>query len=91
VGGGGAGLIGFSTVPGAAAEFFGHIGIAGGNDTLDGFSQIAGDRILLNGLEAANSVAASAQTANGNTTITFADGSQLTLLNITNVNDTFFS
>jgi hypothetical protein len=51
----------------------------------------AGDRILLNGIETANSVVASAQSAGGTTTIAFADGSKLTLLGVANVNTSFFS
>jgi hypothetical protein len=35
-------------------------------------------------------VVASAQTASGNTTITFGDGSKLTLLGIASVNTSFF-
>lgn len=91
-GGAAQGLIGFSTVPGAGAEFFSDNSTTAATaiDTVAGFSQADGDRVLLNGASA-TPVIASAQTAAGNTTITFADGSQLTLLGITSVNNTFFA
>jgi hypothetical protein len=91
-GGAAQGLIGFVTTPGAGAEFFSDNGTTAANslDTLGGFSQTAGDLILLNGASSASAVVASAQTAGGNTTITFGDGSKLTLLGVTSVNNSFF-
>jgi hypothetical protein len=85
------GLVGFSTVAGATAQFFSDNGTTAANatDTVAAFSQPRGDRILLNGADP-NPVLASARTANGNTTITFQDGSQLTLLSIASINNTFF-
>ena len=87
------GLIGFSTVPGAGAQFFSDNGATASNaaDTVFGFSQAAGDSILLNGASSAGAVVASAQTVNGDTTVTFGDGSKLTLLGISHVDSTFFS
>jgi hypothetical protein len=92
VGGAAQGLIGFATTPGAGAEFFSDNGTTAANavDTVAGFSQAAGDSIELNGASV-NNVLMSAQTSGGNTTITFVDGSQLTLLGISQVNATFFS
>ena len=54
-------------------------------DTVFGFSQAAGDSILLNGASSVGAVVASAQTVNGDTTVTFGDGSKLTLLGISHV------
>jgi Ca2+-binding RTX toxin-like protein len=90
-GAGGQGLIGFVTTTGAQAEFFSDSGMTASNatDSIGGFSQANGDFILLNG-QSATPVVASAQTANGNTTINFADGSKLTLLGITSINSSFF-
>jgi hypothetical protein len=87
VGGSGQILIGF----GAGPEFFSDTGTAGGNASVYAFSQSAGDRILLNGLESTNSVLASATTSNGNTAIAFADGSKLTLLGISHIDSSFFA
>jgi Ca2+-binding RTX toxin-like protein len=86
-------LIGFSTVPGAGAEFFSNNGTtaAASLDTVAGFSQTQGDRILLNGASSVDAVLASATTVNGNTTITFADGSKLELSGVSNVDSTFFA
>jgi Ca2+-binding RTX toxin-like protein len=86
-------LIGFSTVPGGAAEFFSNQGntAAASVDTVAGFSQPRGDRILLNGASSVSQVLASAQTVNGDTTITFADGSKLTLSGVSQIDGTFFA
>jgi hypothetical protein len=91
-GGAAEGLIGFVTTPGAGAEFFSEKGnlSPGSTNTVGGFSQAAGDLILLNSASSASTVVASAQTASGNTTITFGDGSKLTLLGIASVNTSFF-
>ena len=55
--------------------------IGAGDDTVTGFSQSAGDRIFFpNETTAAiNSLVATAQSSNGNTLITFADGGTMTL------------
>ena len=69
----------------------GDIGTKGG-DTVTGFSQTAGDRIFFpNETTAAiDSLLATAQSSNGNTLITFADGGTMTLIGITKIDSTFF-
>jgi len=87
-GGGGRALIGL----GSGTQFVGDTGIGGGMDSVSGFNQSAGDRIFQpnetpSGI---NAVLATATTVNGNTTITFADGSKLTLIGISQINGSYF-
>jgi hypothetical protein len=64
-----------------------------GSDTVTGFSQSAGDRILFPNetTDAINSVVATAQSSNGNTLITFSDGGLMTLIGITKIDASFFA
>jgi hypothetical protein len=87
VGGSNQALIGF----GSGAQFFADKGTAGANDTITTFSQAAGQRILLqNSADTVANVLATQITVSGNTTITFADGSRLTLAGIAHLDSTFF-
>lgn len=64
-----------------------------GSDTVTGFSQVAGDRITFAGATppAIGSVLASAQTSGGNTLITLPDGTTMTLVGITSLDNSFFA
>jgi Ca2+-binding RTX toxin-like protein len=93
------------TVQGASGSGTALIGFAGGNETFwdDGatagrhdsistFSQAGGDRVSLNGAtDTPSNVVASATTSGGNTTVTFHDGSTLTFIGISSVNNGFFT
>ncbi|HXO03714.1 MAG TPA: NF038122 family metalloprotease [Stellaceae bacterium] len=87
-GGSGAALIGL----GAGAEFVGDNGTPNGTDTVAGFNEAAGDRIFFPNESPGriSAVLASATTVDGNTTITFADGSTLTLDGIGHVDSSYF-
>ncbi len=63
-----------------------------GQDTVVGFSQAHGDAINFAGQDAAtvNHVVATANVSAGSTTITLPDGSTMTLLGITHIDNTFF-
>ena len=77
---------------GAGPEFVGDTGIGGGTDMVGNFNQSAGDRIFFPN-ENPSSIAAvlgSATTVKGNTTITFADGSTLTLIAVGQINGSYF-
>jgi len=82
-------LIGFGA--GNTDETFANAGNAGGIDTISDFVQSSGDRIhLASGSDPVSAVVGSAATSGGNTTITFHDGSQLTLLGVSSINASFF-
>jgi Ca2+-binding RTX toxin-like protein len=67
-------------------------GIGDGHDTVVGFSQSGGDRISFAGADhdTIASVVASAHTAGGDTTISLPDGSTITLVGITHIDQGFF-
>jgi hypothetical protein len=94
------------TIQGASASGSALIGFAGGNETFwdDGatsgrhdsistFNQPGGDRVSLNSAtDTPGGVAGTAVTdGSGNTTVTFSDGSTLTFIGISGVNNTFFT
>jgi len=63
-----------------------------GQDTVVGFSQAHGDAITFTGQDAAtvDHVVATATVSGGSTTITLPDGSTMTLVGITHIDNTFF-
>ena len=93
------------TIQGASGSGQALIGFAGGNqtawddgatstgnDSIFGFSQSSNDRISLNGsTDTISNVAGSAVTSGGNTTITLSDGSHITLLGVSSINNSFFT
>jgi hypothetical protein len=94
------------TIQGASGSGSALIGFAGGNETFwdDGatsgrhdsistFNQPGGDRVSLNSAtDTPGGVAGTAVTdGSGNTTVTFSDGSALTFIGISGVNNTFFT
>ena len=62
-----------------------------GSDTVYNFSQSAGDRISLSSNDSISSVVASAAQSAGNTIIHLHDGSSITLIGVTAVDNTFFT
>ena len=88
-GGSGQGTIGLTSAP----EFIGANVAGGGSDTVSGFDVANGDRIILPNANASaiNAVVSSAVSANGGTMITFANGSTLTLVGVSQINSSFFS
>jgi Ca2+-binding RTX toxin-like protein len=89
MGGSGHALIGL----GSGSEEVGDNGISGGADTVVGFNQAGGDRIFFpnESFAAFSSIIGAATVANGNTTITFADGSTMTLAGVSHINTSFFA
>jgi Ca2+-binding RTX toxin-like protein len=93
------------TIQGASGSGSALIGFAGGNETLwdDGatttghdsvstFSQAGGDRVSLNSAtDTIANVVGTASTSGGNTTVTLHDGSTITFIGISGVNNTFFT
>ena len=93
------------TVQGAAGGGSALIGFAGGNETLwdngstttghdsvSTFSQAGGDRVSLNSAtDTIANVVGTASTSGGNTTVTLHDGSTITFIGISGVNNTFFT
>jgi Ca2+-binding RTX toxin-like protein len=77
---------------GAGPEFIGAPTVGGGADTVTGFNLGAGDRILVPNATTAtvNALLASATTANGSTTLTFGNGSTLTLAGIAHIDNSIF-
>jgi hypothetical protein len=63
---------------------------SGANDTVVHFNQSLGDRIIETGTAETNSIA-SASSSGGNTTITLADGSNVTLIGVSSISSNFFS
>ena len=65
---------------------------AGGHDTVFGFSHAGGDAISFVGenSQTTQHVVATAQESHGNTTITLPDGSTMTLVGVTHIDDTCF-
>jgi Ca2+-binding RTX toxin-like protein len=63
-----------------------------GQDTVVGFNQAHGDGITFSGQDAGTvaHVVATATVSGGSTTITLPDGSTMTLLGITHIDNTFF-
>jgi hypothetical protein len=63
-----------------------------GQDTVVGFNQAHGDAITFSGQDAGTvaHVVATATVSGGSTTITLPDGSTMTLVGITHIDNTFF-
>jgi Ca2+-binding RTX toxin-like protein len=76
---------------GSGADLISESG-AGGHDTVFGFSHAGGDAISFAGenSQTTQQVVATAQESHGNTTITLPDGSTMTLVGITHIDQTFF-
>ena len=65
---------------------------AGRHDSISTFSQAGGDRISLNpATDTPTNVVASATTSGGNTTVTLHDGSTITFIGISSIDNTFFT
>jgi Ca2+-binding RTX toxin-like protein len=93
------------TVRGASGSGSALIGFAGGNETLwdngstatghdsvSTFSQAGGDRVSLNAAtDTIANVVGTASTSGGNTTVTLHDGSTITFIGISSINNTFFT
>jgi hypothetical protein len=93
------------TIQGASGTGSALIGFAGGNETLwdngvtttghdsvSTFSQAGGDRVSLNSAtDTIANVLGTASTSGGNTTVTLHDGSTITFIGISSVNNTFFT
>jgi Ca2+-binding RTX toxin-like protein len=76
---------------GSGPEFIGANFVGGGMDTVAGFNLAGGDRVILSSDSSIPSVLATAASGNGGTTITFGNGSTLTLAGITHIDSSFFS
>ena len=93
------------TIQGASGSGSALMGFAGGNETLwdngttssghdsvSTFSQAGGDRVSLNSAtDTIANVVGTASTSGGNTTVTLHDGSTITFIGISGVNNTFFT
>src|SRR5438067_1165897 len=93
------------TIQGASGSGSALIGFAGGNenlwdngatttghDSVSTFSQAGGDRVSLNSAtDTIANVVGTASTSGGNTTVTLHDGSTITFIGISGVNNTFFT
>src|SRR5438477_5031179 len=93
------------TIQGASGGGSALMGFAGGNETLwdngstttghdsvSTFSQAGGDRVSLNSAtDTIATVVGTASTSGGNTTVTLHDGSTITFIGISGVNNTFFT
>src|SRR6266550_1482703 len=93
------------TVQGASGGGSALIGFAGGNETLwdngstttghdsvSTFSQAGGDRVSLNSAtDTIANVVGTASTSGGNTTVTLHDGSTITFIGISSIDNTFFT
>jgi hypothetical protein len=87
---GGSALIGFA---GGNETFWDDGATTGRHDSISTFSQPGGDRVSLNSAtDTPSGVAGTAVTdGGGNTTVTFSDGSMLTLIGIGSINNPFFT
>ena len=64
----------------------------GGNDSIFTFNEHNGDLISLNrATDAIETVIATASTLNGNTTVTLHDGSSVTLIGVSSIDNAFFT
>src|SRR5438477_2302946 len=93
------------TIQGASGSGSALMGFAGGNETMwdngttttghdsvSTFSQAGGDRVSLNSAtDTIANVVGTASTSGGNTTVTLHDGSTITFIGISGVNNTFFT
>jgi Ca2+-binding RTX toxin-like protein len=93
------------TIQGASGSGSALMGFAGGNETLwdngttssghdsvSTFSQAGGDRVSLNSAtDTIANVVGTASTSGGNTTVTLHDGSTITFIGISSINNTFFT
>jgi hypothetical protein len=83
-----------TVIGGSGADLYGFInGLAGGTETVFGFSTAKGDAIALQGYgpgEAQNDLA-NAVVAGGNTTLTLSDHTQVTFVGVTNLNASAFT
>src|SRR5438045_1458730 len=87
---GGSASIGFA---GGNETFWDDGATAGRHDSISTFSQAGGDRVSLNSLtDTPAGVAGTAVTdGSGNTTVTLHDGSTITFIGISTINNTFFT
>ncbi|HEY4473178.1 MAG TPA: hypothetical protein VGN21_18545 [Stellaceae bacterium] len=87
---GGSALIGFA---GGNETFWDDGSTSGRHDSISTFSQPGGDRVSLNSAtDTPGGVAGTAVTdGSGNTTITLHDGSTITFIGISSINNTFFT
>src|SRR5438874_652029 len=88
-GGGGSALIGFA---GGNETLWDNGSTTTGHDSVSTFSQAGGDRVSLNSAtDTIANVVGTASTSGGNTTVTLHDGSTITFIGISGVNNTFFT
>ena len=87
--GGGTALIGFA---GGNETLWDNGSTTTGHDSVSTFSQAGGDRVSLNSAtDTIANVVGTASTSGGNTTVTLHDGSTITFIGISGVNNTFFT
>jgi Ca2+-binding RTX toxin-like protein len=88
LGSGGEASISFST---GAQTLWDNGSTSKGQDTVTNFDQAGGDRISLSNQDNINQVVASATVSDGNTTIHLNDGSTITLIGVSDINNSFFT
>ena len=86
---GGSALIGFA---GGNETFWDDGATSGRHDSISTFNQAGGDRVSLNSsTDTIANVVGTASTSGGNTTVTLHDGSTITFIGVSSLNNTFFT